>query len=188
MEVSEVAESVEEAAHHHKWLVVMISILAVLLALVEMSASNQLNLSNRKNVESADLWAFYQAKSIRMNTLRTSVQSLEALSGVLGVKDAAPLHKQVEEWNATIEHLEGDAATHDGRKELEEKARETEEIRNEATERGEHFELAAAALQIALVLASTAVVTGRKSLASGSVLLGAIGTALSLWSWVGMFL
>ncbi len=56
----------------------MIAILALLLALAEAGAKNAQHLSTEKNIESSDLFNFYQAKKIRSTVVETAASMLEA--------------------------------------------------------------------------------------------------------------
>ena len=68
--------------------------------------------------------------------------------------------------------------THEGRKELAERAKEAEESRNTFLAKYHAYEIASAAFQIGIVLASAAVITEIIALAWLSGLLGAGGLAV----------
>ena len=90
----------------------------------------------------------------------------------------AAIDKQVETWRQTAERYESDPKAGNGRKELEEKAKGAEEERDLSTAKYHHYELASAAFQIGIVLASAAVITGMVLLAWLAGGLGVIGLAL----------
>src|SRR5450830_1232551 len=56
----------------------LISVLAVVLAFSETLGKSAQTAALDFNVEAANLWAFYQAKTIRMTTLRTATEAFEA--------------------------------------------------------------------------------------------------------------
>jgi hypothetical protein len=91
-------------------------------------------------------------------------------------KDAA--EKQIEAWRKTAARYESDPKTGEGRKELAERARTLEEERDLAMARYHHYELASAAFQVGIVLASAAVITEMMALAWFSGVLGLAGLAL----------
>ena len=66
-----------------------------------------------------------------------------------------------------------------GRKQIAEQAKETEDERDLATANYHHYELASAAFQIGIVLASAAVITGMLAWAGWRALLGALGFVLT---------
>ncbi len=74
--------------------------------------------------------------------------------------------------------------TGEGRKELAQKAKAAEEKRDQALAAYHVFEFSAAALQLAIVLASAAIVTGAMALGWTSAGLGLIGTILGLMGWL----
>ena len=74
--------------------------------------------------------------------------------------------------------------TGEGTEQLAEKAKHAEHERDEATAKYHHFELASAAFQIGIVLASATIITGMLALAYvGGILTlaGIVMTALGLW-------
>jgi hypothetical protein len=93
-------------------------------------------------------------------------------------KDA--LGKQIETWRATAERYESDPKAGNGRKELEEKAKDAESERDVSMAKYHHYELASAAFQVGIVLGSAAVITGMVALAWIAGALGALGCVLTL--------
>ncbi len=197
MEAHEAHETIHEAAHHghhdehhggqnsspiktsrNKNIAVLISVLAMLLAIVEAGGKSAQNTSLSANIHANDLWAFYQAKSIRHTTLRASADMLE-----LTVPGEAAA-KKVAEWRATAQRYDSDPESGDGRKELMAQAKAAEADRDHALSAYHLFEYGAAALQISIVLCSAAVVTGMIALAIGAGGLGVVGIAFALLGWL----
>ena len=69
------------------------------------------------------------------------------------------MEKQIEAWQKTAARYDSEPETHEGRKELAERAKEAEENRNTALAKYHAYEIASAAFQIGIVLASAAVIT-----------------------------
>jgi hypothetical protein len=90
----------------------------------------------------------------------------------------AAIDKQIEAWRATAARYESDPKTGEGRKELAERAKETEAKRDLALAKYHHYELASAAFQVGIVLASAAVITGALALAWLGGALGLLGLGL----------
>ena len=133
------------------------------------------------NIKSADTWAFYQAKDIRRTTVTAAADQTALLAaGIADPSVKTAIDKQIETWRKTAERYESDPKTGTGRKELEEKAREQEAERDLAMARYHHYELASAAFQIGIVLASATVITGMVALVWFGGALGAVGLALTL--------
>ena len=84
----------------------------------------------------------------------------------------AAVDKQVETWRKTAERYESDPKAGNGRKELEEKAKDAEAERDLSLAKYHHHELASAAFQVGIVLASAAVITGMVALVWFAGLIG----------------
>jgi hypothetical protein len=87
--------------------------------------------------------------------------------------------KQIDAWNKTAARYDSEPETKEGRKELVERAKEAEETRDLSMAKYHHYELASAAFQIGIVLASAAVITGMLALAWLAGALGVIGLCLT---------
>lgn len=169
----------EHEKRNNKRVALLIAILALFLALSEMLGKSAQTEALGANVEASDLWAFYQARVIRITTLRTATDALKVDLPVLndqGVKEAR--QKLIEGWQKTVERYESDPEKNDGRKELEARAREQEGKRDASLTQYHHYEFASAALQIGIVLASASIITSTMVLAWLGVGLGVAGVAL----------
>jgi hypothetical protein len=76
--MSEATDSAVEAKEKSRAVALVIAILALMLALAEAGAKNAQHLSTEKNIESSDLFNFYQAKRIRSTVVETAAAALEA--------------------------------------------------------------------------------------------------------------
>lgn len=192
MEAHETHETIEAAAHGHgrapegrnKRIALLISALAALLAITEMGGKNAQNNYVAHLIEASNLWAFYQAKTIRMTTLRAAADGLETLMPEgIPAERAKTLADQIAEWRTTADRYESEPSTQEGRRELSARAHEDEQVRDHALVTYHFFEYAAAALQLAIVLASAAVITGVVWLAFISGGLGLVGLGLCVLGW-----
>jgi hypothetical protein len=169
----------EEEKRNNKRVALLIAILALFLALSEMLGKSAQTEALGANVEASDLWAFYQARLIRITTLRTAADTLKVdLPVVNDPAVKAAREKLIEGWQKTVERYESDPQKHDGRKELEERAHEAETTRDASLTQYHHYEFASAALQIGIVLASASIITSTISLAWLGMGLGLVGVAL----------
>jgi hypothetical protein len=185
-EAHETHEHAEHAAHGHgnRRIAVLISVLAAMLAIVDLGAKGAQNAQMTGNIHVSDTWAFFQAKTIRITTLRTIASAVETLApDELPADKAEKFKKQIAEWRATAERYESEPSTQEGRKELMAKAKTLEAERDHALAAYHNFELGAAALQIAIVLASAGAITGIASLAFLSGGVGLLGLGLGLLGW-----
>ncbi len=158
----------------NKKVALLISVLALFLALGETLAKSAQTEALSANVESSNLWAYFQARTIRGTVLKTAGEQIALDPG------ASPeaVKKQVEEWAKTMARWDSDPSTGEGRKELAAKAKKAEEKRDLALERYHHYELGSAAFQIGIVLASAQVITGIAALAFAGGALGVAGIAM----------
>ena len=180
----EVSEEIEHAVHENKGIALLIAVLALFLAFASTGGKGAQTEAISENVESANLWAFFQAKTIRATTLQTAAEMLETDI----VADTNPATKSAKEqkikaWKQTAARDQSEPETHEGRKELAERAKEAEEHRNTSLAKYHNYEIASAALEIGIVLASATIITGMAVLAwiaggLGIIGLGFIGIAL----------
>jgi small-conductance mechanosensitive channel len=181
-EIHEAIEKAQEGEHgegFNRRIALVIAVLALFLSFSETLGKGAQNEANTKNIEASDLWAFFQAKDIRRTTLNVAADQTKLLAA--GLTDAtakAAMDKQIETWHQTAERYESDPKTGDGRKQLEERAKDAEAERDLSMAKYHHYELSSAAFQVGIVLASAAVITGMIMLAWFAGLLGVVGLAL----------
>jgi len=177
-ESMEHAEHAEHASSENKKIALLIAVIALCLALSETLGKGAQTESLAKNVEASNLWAFFQAKSIRHTTVQTAAEQAKlALPSEDAAKAAA--EKQIDDWQKTAARYRSDPKTGEGQAELSARAKHAEEERDLATAKYHHFELASAAFQIGIVLASATIITGMVWLAWISGLLTLAGVAIS---------
>ncbi|MDR3516110.1 MAG: DUF4337 domain-containing protein [Azospirillaceae bacterium] len=191
MEVLENHERIEQAGHQHhgptspnKRIALLISVLAALLAITETAGKGKQTEAINNNVHASDLWSFYQAKTVRSTVAKTSSDLAKLFIGPdLPADRQAAIQKQLDSWKADINRYDSDPETGEGRKELLARAKATEEIRDTAAGAYHLYESAAAALQLAIVLASAAVITDLGIMAILALGLGGVGVVLDLLAW-----
>lgn len=182
------AEHAEHAAHgghgdankSNKRIALLIAVLALFLAIAETLGKGAQTEGLNYNVEASNLWAFFQAKTIRQTAVRTAAEQVELTRSQItdpAVSDAVA--KRLDTWAKTVARWESEPGEGgkpgEGRRELSARAIEAEKKRDTALARYHHYEVSSAAFQIAIVLASSAVITGAMVLAFASIGVGAIG-------------
>jgi hypothetical protein len=90
------------------------------------------------------------------------------------------MEKKIEAWKATVARYDSEPEKKEGRKELAERAKEKEKKRDHEMAAYHHFELASAAFQIGIVLASAMVITGAGFLFWLAGGLGIVGIVFTL--------
>jgi hypothetical protein len=179
-ESMEQADQAKEASSENRKIALLIAVIALFLALSETLGKGAQTESISKNVEASNLWAFFQAKSIRRTVVQTaSEQSKLSSSATADDATKAALQKQIDEWQKTAARYRSEPETHEGTEQLAERAKHAEEERDLAEAKYHHFELASAAFQIGIVLASATIITGMVALAWISGVLALAGIAVT---------
>jgi len=162
----------------NKNIAILIAILAALLAISETGAKGSQTEVLTQHVEASNMWAFFQAKTMRQTLARTAAEEVEAQ-----YKDAGNIppavKAQADKWRATAQRYESEPQTNEGRKELSARAKAHEAKRDRAQSAYHLFEYGSAALQLAIVLASASAVTSVVLLAFAAGGLGLVGTGLT---------
>jgi plasmid stabilization system protein ParE len=168
-------------AHGHidpsnKKVALLIAVLALVLAFSETLGKAAQTNALGFNIEASNLWAFFQAKTIRQTVLRTAAEQTEATN--------PSATKQIEAWKKTAQRYQSEPETGEGREELMARAKEAEKKRDRALAAYHHYELASGAVQIAIVLASASIITGMMALTWIGAGLGVLGVIFCL---IGFF-
>jgi len=174
-ESMEHAEHAEHASGENRKIALLIAVIALFLALSETLGKGAQTESIAKNVEASNLWAFFQAKTIRRTVVQTAAEQGKLAPSAGDNAAKAALQKQIDDWQKTAARYRSEPETGEGTEQLSERARHAEHERDEATAKYHHFELASAAFQIAIVLASATIITGMIALAWISGLLALAG-------------
>src|ERR1700742_794670 len=183
-ESMEQADHAKEASEENRNIALLIAVIALCLALSETLGKGAQTESISKNVEASNLWAFFQAKTIRRTVVQTAAEQVKIAGAPTDDATKAAVQKQIDEWQKTAARYRSEPSTHEGSEELAERAKHAEEERDLATEKYHHFELASAAFQIGIVLASATIITGIAALAWIAGLLTLTGVAFTA---LGMF-
>jgi hypothetical protein len=169
----------------NKKVALVIAVLAAALAFSETLGKGAQTAGLSHHIEASNLWAFFQAKTIRATTLRTAAETLEIdLVHERNAQAKEAMEKRLAEWRKTAARYESEPDTQEGRKELAARAKATEAKRDRLLAAYHQYEMSSAALQLAIVLATANIITGVAFLLWGSMGLGAVGVAFVL---IGLF-
>jgi uncharacterized protein DUF4337 len=184
MEVEiESGEENKGASSKNKRIGLMIAFMAGCLAFSEMAARGAATDVIRETVEASDTWSFYQAKTIRAAMLRADARALQVQAPGAQGPQATQIADTVKEWEATAAREDSEPSTGEGRKELLAKAQRIEKHRDDRSAAAETYEYASGALELGILLASSAIVTGLTWLALAGGGIGAVGAVLALMGW-----
>jgi hypothetical protein len=160
----------------NKRIALLISVIALVLSFSETLGKSAQTTAIDKNIEAANLWSFFQAKTIRMTVVRTAAEAAEIeLNQISLPKTREAIAQRVAAWRKTAERYDSEPETQEGRKELAARAKQAETVRDRSLAAYHPFETASAALQIAIVLASAAIITSMSLLAWIAIGLGVAG-------------
>jgi hypothetical protein len=177
----DVTEDNQPTSKTNKRIALLIAVLALLLAFSEILGKNAEQDALAKNIEASNLWAFFQAKTIRGTTLRTAAEAMEIeLAGATEPAARERLQKRIDGWKATIARYESEPETSEGRKELIARAKAAEARRDISSARDDKYDIVSGLLQIAIVVSSAAIITGVALLAWTGAGLGLLGLALMI--------
>src|SRR5499427_8281398 len=141
----EVEHQIEHEEHEHgggghgtkpienqnKKIALLIAVIALFLAFSETLGKSAQTAAISNNVEASNLWAFFQAKTIRRTLVETSAQAMAVTAAAPAnepVKDA--MVKQIDAWQKTAARYRSEPETREGSVELMERAKEAEHKRD----------------------------------------------------------
>lgn len=164
---------------NNKYVALLIAVLALCLAFSEMLGKNAEKASMQSNIEASNLWAFFQAKTIRRAMAQNMGEAIQIEAvGLTDEPRKAAIAKQLDTWTKLAARLESEPETNEGRKELMARARAAEIRRDAENQKNEGFEIASAILQVAIVVASAMIITGIAWLAFLAGGLGVVAVGL----------
>jgi Domain of unknown function (DUF4337) len=175
-ELTELEEHAEHGREHPDLAPVTLSmaVLAVLVATVSLlghrTHTEEIILQNKVT----DQWGYYQAKNIRRHT----DELFADLTTVVATKDAEAVAKLHEKYRAEADRYK------DEQKELDTKARELEKEGELTRRKADRFDLAEVFLEIALVVSSITLLSGRRIFWHFGLLMAAAGILVAASVWI----
>src|SRR5215467_13622137 len=123
----EVEHEIKHGEHHgghtnlldniNKKVALFIGVMALFLAFSETLGKSAQTNAISYNVEASNLWAFFQAKTIRMTSLRTAAEAFAIQSGTQAFEAVKPaMTKQIDTWQKTAARYDDEPETGEGRK------------------------------------------------------------------------
>jgi hypothetical protein len=170
-ELQELHENAEHAKHNPGMAPVSLTmaVLAVVVAVVALLGHRAHTEEVVLQAKSSDQWAYYQAKNIRRHT----DELFTDLTSVTPTTDAAALGKLREKYSGEAERYKNE------QKEIEDKANEMEKEVGTERRRADRFDLAEVFLEIALVITSITLLSGRRIFWSTGIVLAVIGLIIA---------
>ena len=161
-------EQMHHAAEHGgerwiSWVALSTAILAVLAAIAALLSGGRANEAMMKQIESADQWAFYQAKGIKAAVLEAKT----TLGGSVADEDREKLAKYAEE-----------------QAEIQSEAKQLQAEAKADFHQHEVFARAVTLFQISIAIAAISALTRRKRYWIFSMLIGAAGCVFLLLGFI----
>jgi len=175
-ELTELHEHAEHTREHPDLAPVTLTmaVLAVLVAAVSLlghrTHTEEIILQNKVT----DQWAFYQAKNIRRHT----DELFADLSTVVASKDADAVAKLQTKYRAEADRYKEE------QKELDKQARETEKETEHTRRKADRFDLGEVFLEIALVVTSITLLSGRRIFWYFGLLMAIAGILVAASTWM----
>ncbi len=170
-EVHELQEHAEHARHDPSLAPISLTmaVLAVLVATVSLlghrAHTEEVVLQNKVS----DQWAFYQAKNIRRHT----DELFADIASIITTKDEAQTSKLRNKYSAEAGRYR------DEQKDLDVEAHKLEQETEHARRRGDRYDLAEVFLEIALVITSITLLSGRRIFWHLGIIFGIVGIAVA---------
>jgi hypothetical protein len=167
----------------------LIAVIALFLAFSETLGKSAQTTALNHQIEASNLWNFFQAKNIRRTATLVAIERGKfELLGTLTEEQKVAITKQIDEWTKTAARYrsepEAAGGKGEGTVELARRAIEEQHLRDTMLARYHHYEIASAAFQIGIVLASATVITGIVALVYLAGALGLVGMAFMA---IGLF-
>lgn len=171
-ELQDLQENAEHAHHNPRLAPVSLTmaVLAVIVAVVSLLGHRAHTEELVLQTKSTDQWAYYQAKNIREHE---DAQFSDLTAVVAGNGDAAALAKLRQKYSQ-----EADRYAHE-KKDIEAQAHDLELGVTMERNRADRYDLAEVFLEIALVITSITLLSGRRLFWHFGLLLAAIGVILA---------
>jgi len=147
----------------------VISVFALLLAVNSWYGGTLSSKVLNNTIASNNVWAFYQAKSIKQTLAEQSLDD----ATYRNEKD------KMAKLQAKIDRYESDPTTGEGKKELMAKAKKLEEERDEAKKRSPWIGYASTMYQLSIVVLSASILAVSMSMFWGSFFVAGLGLLLS---------
>jgi hypothetical protein len=165
--------------HRSRWIGIYVGVLATLLAVCTLGGGNATKDAMRANIDSANTWSFFQAKNIRRTAYGIAADDLTLTMQAtpqMPAEARSAFEAKVKSYQDSIARFTSDPKTNEGLDQLFERAKQIEHDRDRALQKDPYFDVSQAALQIAIVLASVALIAGTNMLLYFSFVLGIAGT------------
>ena len=168
-----------------KRVALMTAMFAVVLAITSLGGSNAMKELLLSQQQASNQWAYYQSKAMREHLYRLEVAKTGLALTERG-QAMGPAARQAYE-NQLKSFVDEEKRYNGEKKEIEQAAKQLEAQRDVAQARDPYFDYAEVLLQIAIVMASIAILSGSRPVVWISVGAAGLGSLLSLNGFLLLF-
>ncbi len=154
------------------------ALFAVALAITSLGGSNAMKEMLLAQQQASDQWAFYQAKAIREHLYRSQKMMLESELTLLAGTVAPEAAERIRLTAKTL--TDEEARYNTEKKEIEQAAVKLERERDVNRSKDPYFDYAEVLLQIAIVMASVAIISSSRAVFYFSLVAACFGVLLSI--------
>jgi hypothetical protein len=165
----------------NKKVALVIAVLALFLAISETLSKAYQTEVITKQVEASNLWAFFQAKSIRKTTTEVALQTAQ----ISPQAEDPKVVEQMKKWAGAVKRYDSEPDTGEGRKELADRAKKAQALGELANHKYHNLEISSGVLQVAIVLASSSIITNVMMLAWLAGGLGIVAVGFGIFAMFG---
>jgi Domain of unknown function (DUF4337) len=158
-----------------------IAVLALFLAVAEILGHKAQVATLQSNIDASNLWSFFQAKTLRKAVVETAADQMQVdLLGATNEAVKKAMQDQIVKFRDTAARMESEPKPTggEGRKELQARALAAQETSKTYGSKLFRFSLASGSFQIAIVVASAALITGISIMLWGAGGLAVLGLVL----------
>lgn len=169
----------------------VIAVMAMLLAITSLGGGNVAEDIVANNIQASNLWSFYQAKNARQTSYKLAADELESEiqlhQSSLTPELRQSLEAKIQQYKETVARYESEPDKGEGKKELSERAKVFEVERDRALKQDTSLDFSEALFQIAIVLASVAILSSSRMILRLAIVLGAVAAVLMLNGFFTLF-
>jgi len=176
-EAAELMDKDRESDRFKQRAAIAIAFFAMVLAITGLGGNNATKETLNSNIQASNFYNFFQAKNMRQTAYRLAADEFELAwlnDPALPPEVKAKMQDRLRFYRETIARYDSEPKTQEGMKELLQRARQHEAVRDRALKQDPYFDYSEALLQIAIVLISVSIVANVVWLAFFG---GAIGIA-----------
>ncbi|HST52541.1 MAG TPA: DUF4337 domain-containing protein [Pyrinomonadaceae bacterium] len=140
----------------NRWVAVTVAVLATFMGICKVKDDNIVQAMQQAQADKIDSYAWYQARNIREDVARATAAQLTAQLAATPAADRAAVQQQLDEFNALAKDQD------EKKKQQQDAAEQADKTYNQLNLHDDQFDLADAALSIAISLLAVTALTQKR--------------------------